>query len=177
MAFRAVYDVTFEAVRRFCMRRLPVSDVNDAVSEVYLIAWRRVDRLPEGTDALPWLYGVARNVVRHVERANRRRFRLNAKAMREPVGSAPDPEVVLVRRAEEEQLATAIARLSVNDQEVIRLRSWEDLTAPAMAEVLGCSVSAAEKRITRAFQRLEKLFEPVDPVIVRPIVLPEEGGA
>lgn len=176
-AFRSAYDATFADVRRFCLRRLPVSDVNDAVSEVYLIAWRKIDQIPQGPEALPWLYGVARNVVRHVERANRRRRRLAVKATREPVGSVPDPEVVLVRRAEDEQLAEAIARLSVNDQEVIRLRSWEELTAPAIADVLGCSVSAAEKRIARAFQRLEKLVEPIDPRVVRPSVIPEEGGA
>jgi RNA polymerase sigma-70 factor (ECF subfamily) len=155
-AFREVYNATFDDVRRFCLRRLPVSDVNDAVSEVYLVAWEKADKMPRGSEALPWLYGVARNVVRHTHRNNRRRLRLAAKSMQQPTGTVPDPEMQIVRRSEDEALISGIGRLSESDQEVIRLRAWEDLTAPAIANVLGCSVSAAEKRITRAFERLEK---------------------
>jgi RNA polymerase sigma-70 factor (ECF subfamily) len=146
----------FDEVRRFCLRRLPVSDVNDAVSEVYLVAWQKADEIPRGDEALRWLYGVARNVVRHTERSNRRRLRLTAKAMREPTSTVLGPEMQVVRHSDDEALATAIGRLSESDQEVIRLRGWEDLNAPAIAQVLGCSVSAAEKRVARAFKRVEK---------------------
>lgn len=155
-AFREVYDATFDDVRRFCMRRLPLSDVNDAVSEVYLVAWQKTDKVPRGDETLLWLYGVARNVVRHIERSNRRRLRLTAKVMQEPAGTVQGPEIQIVRRSDDESLATAIGRLSESDQEVIRLRAWEDLNAPAIAQLLDCSVSAAEKRIARAFNRLER---------------------
>ncbi len=90
--FREVYDATFDDVRRFCLRRLPAADVNDAVAEVYLVAWQRLHRVPRGDEMLPWLYGVARNVVRHAERGNRRRLRLTTKATREPIGTVAGPE-------------------------------------------------------------------------------------
>ena len=171
-----MYDTTFEAVRRFCLRRLTVSDANDAVAEVYLVAWRRADVIPPGEETLPWLYGVAHNVVRRIQRSNHRRFRLTARTMREPVETHPDPEVELIRHAEYQELAAAIKRLSSGDQEVIRLRAWEELPAPAIATVLDCSVSAAEKRITRAFHRLEKLIRPIDGLDARQVIVPEEGG-
>ncbi len=162
--FREVYNATFDDVRRFCLRRLPASDVNDAVSEVYLVAWQKVDKIPRGSEALPWLLGVARNVVRHVGRSNRRRLRLTVKAMSEPTRTGSDPETQLIRRAEDDELAVAISSLSGTDQEVILLRAWEDLSAPTIATVLGCSVSAAEKRVTRAFKRLEQAIKASDRI-------------
>lgn len=174
--FREVYDATFDEVRRFCLRRLPASDVNDAVSEVYLVAWRRVDKVPPGDETLPWLYGVARNVVRHTERSNRRRLRLTTKATREPTAMAAGPETHVVRRAEDEALAAGIGRLSLSDQELVRLRAWEDLPAPAIALVLGCSVSAAEKRVARAFLRLEKTLTARDSQTNLRATFPGEGA-
>lgn len=175
--FREVYNATFNDVRRFCLRRLPVSDVNDAVSEVYLVAWQRADKVPRGSETLPWLYGVARNVVRHAERSNRRRLRLTTKAMREPTGTVASPETQVIRRSEDEALAADIGRLSQSDQEVIRLRAWEDLNAPAIARVLGCSVSAAEKRVTRAFKRLEKTLTARRGLTTRRVTITKRGGA
>jgi len=177
VAFREVYDATFDDVRRFCLRRLPSSDVNDAVSEVYLVAWHKTDRIPRGDEALPWLYGVGRNVVRHIQRSNRRRLRLTAKAMQEPSGTVQGPEMQIVRRSDDESLATAIGRLSESDQEVIHLRAWEDLNAPAIAQVLDCSVSAAEKRITRAFKRLEKTLIARSQVTTRRATIIKKGDA
>lgn len=176
-AFREMYHATFDDVRRFCLRRLPVSDVNDAVSEVYLVAWQKVEAIPQGPEALPWLYGVARNVVRHAERASRRRLRLAAKAVREPTGTVPDLEVQVVRRSEDEELAAAIEGLSGSDREVIRLRAWEGLTAPEIADALGCSVAAAEKRIARAFGRLEKALRIHGSIAPGGVPTPKEGGA
>ena len=47
-SFRRIYDEHFEAVTRYCLRRLPVAEVNDATAEVFLVAWRQIDRVPEG---------------------------------------------------------------------------------------------------------------------------------
>jgi RNA polymerase sigma-70 factor (ECF subfamily) len=83
----------------------------------------------------------------------------------------------IVRRSDDESLATAIGRLSESDQEVIRLRAWEDLNAPAIAQVLDCSVSAAEKRITRAFKRLEKTLTARNDLTSRRATITKKGDA
>ncbi len=174
-AFRKVFDATFDDVRRFCLRRVPLSDVNDAVSEVYLAAWRKADKMPVGSETLPWLYGVARNVVRHIERGNWRRFRLDALAMREPAAAVEAPEIQVIRRSEDAKLAAAIRRLSKRDQDAIRLRAWEELSSPDIAHVLGISVSAAEKRVTRAFKRLEKTLGAWNGVTTRRATVTKRG--
>lgn len=65
-------------------------DADDAVSETYAIAWRRLEDMPAGAE-LGWLIGVARRVL-----ANARRGRRRADALRELIGmqprvSGPDP--------------------------------------------------------------------------------------
>jgi hypothetical protein len=53
-----------------------VADVNDATAEVFLVAWKKLGLVPAGDETLPWLYGVARNVVRNADRSSRRSGRL-----------------------------------------------------------------------------------------------------
>ena len=49
----------------------------DAVSETFLVAWRRLADVPTGADTLPWLYGVARRVLANQRRGNQRRADLS----------------------------------------------------------------------------------------------------
>jgi RNA polymerase sigma-70 factor (ECF subfamily) len=78
-AFRVVFDEHHDAVHAvhlFCLRRLGADDGNDATAEVFLVAWRRMDSMPGRDETLPWLYGVARNVVRNNRRRRQRTARL-----------------------------------------------------------------------------------------------------
>lgn len=74
-----MYNLYFDPVARYCLRRLPEHSAQDAVSDVFLTAWRRFDSIPQGDQSLPWLYGIARNVVRNADRSGRRSMRLSAK--------------------------------------------------------------------------------------------------
>lgn len=152
--FRRIYDEHMEAVTRYCLRRLPVADVNDATAEVFLVAWSKIDRIPDGAESLPWLYGVARNVVRNTARSTRRSGRLTTRLRSLARSQAPDPSAVVVRRRQDEALLGAMAKLSIDDQEILRLRAYEGLTAPEIAMVLDISSEAAKKRVTRALGRL-----------------------
>lgn len=48
------------------------SDAQDAVAEVFLTAWRRLDELPAGDAARVWLYATARRVIANQRRSSRR---------------------------------------------------------------------------------------------------------
>ena len=60
-------------IYNYCFRRVGSWAVaEDLVSIVFLEAWRRVDKqLPSGKE-LPWLFGIATNVVRNRRRSERR---------------------------------------------------------------------------------------------------------
>ena len=171
--FRGVFDAHFVEVQRYCMRRLRTADANDATSEVFLVAWRRIDAVPAGDEALPWLIGVARNVVRNAVRSNNRSVRLASKVSNDIVEEQKGPETQVVMSSQFEEVQAVLDGLREDDREVIRLRMWEEMTAPQIATVLGCSTSAAEKRITRAWSRLTKAVERNQTVRPREL---EKGG-
>lgn len=152
--FRRLYDEHFVAIRSYCLRRLPVAEVNDAVAEVFLVVWRRIGDVPEGDAATLWLYGIARNVVRNVDRSTRRRTRLEGRLRPFEQRSAIDPETVVVRRSEDGELLEKLAKLRPADQEVLRLSVWEELTNAEIAEVLGIDAHAVTMRLSRARNRL-----------------------
>ncbi len=64
--FEQVFRDHQAAVRAYALRRVDEARAQDAVSETFLIAWRRFDVLP--AEPLPWLFGTTRRVL-----ANQRR--------------------------------------------------------------------------------------------------------
>lgn len=160
--FNALFAQGYDDVLRYCLRRLPVADANDAASDVFVVAWRRIGSAPSGDDARLWLYGIARNVVRNSRRSARRSIRLRSKV----AGLAPEtvdgPEHQVVQRDDLRHTLAALDRLSAKDQEVLRLRAMERLEIDEIARVLDCSAEAARKRFERAAKRLQsKVGSPV----------------
>ena len=156
LRFQELYDGNFEAIRNFCIRRLPVEEVNDAVAEVFTIAWRRLPDIPTGDEQRMWLYGVARNVVRNTDRSIRRQTRLFGRLGGLAPSHDPGPETVVVRRSEDDNVVAALRSLPETDQEVLRLSAWEELTNVEIANLLDLDPHAVTMRISRARNRLAK---------------------
>ncbi len=84
-AFVVVFDRHFDAIRRYVARRLGVDLAADLAAETFMRAFdarRRYDR--RRRDALPWLYGIAANVVRRELRDEERRSRRAPRRRPEP---------------------------------------------------------------------------------------------
>lgn len=155
-AFRRIYDDCFPAIQSYCIRRVPLGEVNDTVAEVFLVAWRRIDDAPPAEEAPLWLYGIARNVIRNSQRAGRRRLRLRAKAQGVRAASTPNPETIVVRRSEDEEVLRALDALRPTDREVLRLSIWEELTNAEIAGLLDLDPHAVTMRLTRARKRMAR---------------------
>lgn len=157
--FRSLFDAHHRELHAYCLRRLPVEDANEAVSEVFLVALRRADRIPDKGEALLWLYGVARNVVRNHQRSNWRRSNLTLRHQSMAVPPEDGPEVLLVRSEDQRAVAEAIETLRPADQELIRLKIWEELSNGAVGAILGITERAVEGRYTRAIKKLSKTLD------------------
>ena len=154
--FDQIFAEHYESVSRYCHRRLPPDDANDATAEVFVVAWRKIEKVPWGDETLPWLFGVSRNEVRRARRSNSRPGSLHTKLGGQASYPDASPEVVVVRNADHKQLQAALGRLKPKDQEVLRLRAYEHLTLAEISIVLGCSVPAAKQRSARAIKRLRR---------------------
>jgi len=152
--FRRIYGTHFGAVRDYCFRRLAPADANDATAEVFLVVWRRLDSVPAGDATRPYLYGIARNTVANIQRTGNRRSRLRAKVSAMPADLMAGPETHVVQRDEARRVIAALDGLSAKDQELLRLKAWEQLPNDEIAAVMGLSKRAVETRLTRARKKL-----------------------
>jgi RNA polymerase sigma factor (sigma-70 family) len=153
----ALWSEHISALVLYALRRCPTrADAFDVVSEVYLVAWRRIGDVPAGADARPWLFGVARNVVKNVERGERRRSRLSERLMREvDVVVLDDTE----RSDDAMRLHAAINALETDSRELLMLVSFDGLTIAEAASALGIPAGTARVRLHRVRALLRKKLE------------------
>jgi len=146
--FRAYYPV----VNGYVRRRAETGVVDDLVNEVFMVAWRRFDRVPQ--DPRSWLLAVARNVLGTHIRGARRVRALQARLATVTVewGTA-DEQLTGI------DVAAALAELRPNDREALMLINWEGLTPTEAARVLGESPAAFRVRLHRARSRFRALLE------------------
>jgi RNA polymerase sigma-70 factor, ECF subfamily len=152
--FRLLYEAHGADLRAYCRRRLSPDEAEDATSETFAVAWRRLDSIPTGHDARLWLYGVAKNVVRNMNRTGNRRLRLVSKLGNSGEPMTSGPAEVAVTRSEHDEVIACLSQLKRGDQELLRLHAWEELSRQDIAEVLGISVPAVDMRLHRAIRRL-----------------------
>jgi RNA polymerase sigma factor (sigma-70 family) len=155
--FRALFEAHYPRVRRFAHHRaLTEADADDLVSEVFTVAWRRLDDVPHD-DALPWLLVVATNVWRNQARSARR-YRAALIRLPRPEPAPPPPEPADLA------LARALAALGPDEREILRLVAWDGLTSRQLAHVLDVPEGTARSRLHRARRRLAaRLAEPQRP--------------
>jgi RNA polymerase sigma factor (sigma-70 family) len=129
------------------------SDAQDAVSEVFLVAWRRLDEVAH-TDARRWLYATARRVIANQARANARRSKLQETLDAERIGAPPTNEDLVGS-----QVMEALAALGAGDREVLLLTEWEGLTPAEIAAVVRRPAVTVRGRLHRARRRFRAAFE------------------
>jgi len=145
--FELVAAQVYEPLQRYLGRRATPDDAADALSEVLLTVWRRLDDVP--TDfPLPWCYGVARRCLANQRRGAKRHLRLVERITSE-ASTSPSHEI------DDPVLEAALSELSEADQELLRLWAWEQLEPREIATVLQTTPNAVSLRLTRAKAKLE----------------------
>lgn len=174
--FEALYRQHLRAVSVYCGRRVDPDRVQDAVAEIFVVMWRRLDDVPDGEAALWWLYRVASRVLGHDWRGTQRRRRLTDRLGSGRPSTPQTPEEAAINGDEIERVLEATARLDGNDAEILRLFAWEQLGASQIAAVLEITPNAVHQRLHRARQRLVREFDLVDSDPVSFRAAGTEGG-
>jgi len=153
-AFKEIFERHFESVHRFVARQLDLECADDATAEVFLRALRGVSGYQaRSPDALPWLLGIAANVVR-AELRDRYRSRVRSLELigaREHSARA-DGELETVGRLAEVQ--RALNTLSSEEREPLLMFAWLDQPYESIAVALGIPVGTVRSRIARARRQL-----------------------
>jgi RNA polymerase sigma factor (sigma-70 family) len=156
--FSALFERTHVALLGYAVRRVAdPADAADVVAETFLVAWRRLEDVPVGEQARPWLFGVARRVLANHYRGERRRVAL-ADRLRDSLHEAvPPPEV-----REPTAVERALDRLPDDDRELLRLLAWEELAREEIAVAMGLTRGAVRVRLHRARTKLKQAMEDID---------------
>lgn len=160
-SFAAIFDRHHLAVHRYVARRTSGAQADDLASLTFIVAFeRRRSFQATSTTALPWLLGIATNLLHDRRRRERREhgaLRLLA-AEREPArsvsiagGAREDPRT--------EALAGALAALDPGQLDVLLLYAWEELSYEQIAEALEIPLGTVRSRLARARAHLRSRLE------------------
>lgn len=154
--FERVYEAYHRQVYAYFRRRTDLPGAQDCAAETFLLAWRRLDRVPEGEAALPWLYAAARRVLANHNRTSRRFARLVGRLVGQTAPDPPRPETVVLRHEAEQEVRDGLDRLRPDDRELLRLAFWEEVPREQLAGLCRCTPHALSQRIQRAEARLAR---------------------
>jgi RNA polymerase sigma factor (sigma-70 family) len=156
MEFTRVYDEHVWRVYGFLAYRLgdrnAAEDLTQATFERALRAWSRFD--PRRASESTWLLAIARNLL--IDHHRRDRSHLTEPIEEHLAPVVPGPEEQFTRSPE---LATALARLSGRDLEVIALRFGGDMSGPEIAQLLGLTLANVQQILSRSLRKLRGLLE------------------
>ncbi|MBU2662427.1 RNA polymerase sigma factor [Actinoplanes bogorensis] len=156
-SFGAVFDRHATTIHRYLSRRVGGTLADDLTAETFLTAFQnRFAYDGSRPDALPWLYGIAANLLRGHRRTEVRMYRALARTGKDPALASHDDVVAAQVTASEHVrvLAGALARLSPGERDVLTLISQAQLSYPEVAEALGIPVGTVRSRLHSARKRL-----------------------
>ena len=163
-AFGELYSRHVQAVHGFFRSRAPQHVSGELTAETFAQAAlsRRSFRDEADGSALPWLYGIARNLLRRyltdkrIETRARERLGMPLRTYELDIEAANE-RLDAERFAPE--LAAALDSLPLGQRQALQLRVVDDLPYEQVANSLGCSEVAARIRVTRALGTLSRVLK------------------
>jgi RNA polymerase sigma factor (sigma-70 family) len=160
-AFAQVYERHARRIHAFLAARASVDVASELTAETFAQAALSLRRFRDEFDgsALPWLYGIARNLLRRYYEdqriASRARERLGMPLTTYDLDLDAEHDRLDAKR-EHGALAAAIADLSESHRDALRLRILDERPYADVATSLGCSQVAARIRVSRALGALSR---------------------
>jgi RNA polymerase sigma-70 factor (ECF subfamily) len=162
------YDKHARELLRFCGRRVGPELAEDVVAATFLIAIERRADFDRGRSAevLPWLYGIATNVLRRHRRDEERAYRALARAGVDPLlrtdGMTDGPEQRVGERTDASRrtraVAGVLAALPRRQRDVLLLVAVGGLPYEDVATALGIPIGSVRSALHRARQKLRAVL-------------------
>ncbi|WP_427888855.1 RNA polymerase sigma factor [Kribbella sp. GL6] len=161
--FAHLFDRYAVTIHRYIARRLGRTEADDLLGQTFLIAFERRHRYAGTADgALPWLYGIATNLIRRRRRDEVRQYRAYSRAGddRHPDLLATDVAARVDAASASRLLTGVLARLRPAERDVLLLYAWEDLSYAEIALALDLPIGTVRSRLHRARRALRSALGP-----------------
>jgi RNA polymerase sigma factor (sigma-70 family) len=170
--FGEIFDRHAQAIFRFLGRRIGADDAGDVLGDVFLTAFEargRYDR--RRPTALPWLYGIARNLLgkHYRQRASELRALERIVGQDDPHDHADAVTATVDAQTQLRGMGKLLGELPAGERDALLLYAWEDLTYGEIASALGIPIGTVRSRLNRVRQRLRAATDEIERVrSVRP---------
>ncbi|MEM9452956.1 MAG: RNA polymerase sigma factor [Myxococcota bacterium] len=148
----------FFSVTRFFESRAPASAVDDLVQSTFERCVTASTQIRDGLRIRAYLLAIARNELLMFLRSGRARPAQTDAELEEPTRAS----WLANYRSEQRLLLLALRRLPDEQQLVIELHYWEELTLAEVAEVMQIPLNTVKTRLHRARGRLAKEIEQLE---------------
>ncbi len=134
-------------------------EARDISQEVFVQVFRSLGSFRRGSRFATWLYRIAVNrAVDGARSAKNRRWLPLMETLSATPDPADSPEKVLDRHTGQDMVQKALQQVPIQHRDVLVLRYYQDLSVEEIAEVLGCSVTAAKVRLHRARHHFKEMY-------------------
>jgi RNA polymerase sigma factor (sigma-70 family) len=170
--FGAIFDRHADAIFRYLARRIGPDDASDVLADVFLAAFEarhRYDR--HVAAALPWLYGIASNLLRkhYRQRAGELRMLERLVEGRERGDHADAVAGAIDAHVQVRTIAKLLDELPSGERDTLLLHAWEALTYEEVARALNIPVGTVRSRLNRTRRRIRAGIDEIDRIrSVRP---------
>ncbi len=160
-----IFDRHFDAIHGYLRRRIGDDLADELASQTFLTAFDhrcRYDR--SRSDARPWLFGIATNLLRNHKRHELRELRAYARAGIDPLPDALDGTEERIDASNMRQrLAAALEQIPSDEADVLLLYALAALSYTEIAQALEIPVGTVRSRLSRARERFRKLLGLEEP--------------
>lgn len=149
------------AIYKFAAKRVGPQDAEDVVSRVFEKAFSVRDRYAvDRSNCLPWLYGIAVNVVGDHIRKQRVAIYVYPidQVEGQVAGSDPSPEAEVLNAGLSDDLNEALSRLPVTSRDALLLHVLEEMSYVEISEALEVPIATVGSKIHRAKRKLVTLL-------------------
>jgi RNA polymerase sigma-70 factor, ECF subfamily len=156
--FTIIFNRHYRSVYGYVSRRVGRVIADDLAAETFVRAFERRSAYdPRAERALPWLLGIAVNLIAHHRRSEARQFRALASA-----ASFEPREVAAIEGSlvgSSRRLVSGLEQLDDYDREALLLYAWGDLKYVEIAQALGIPTGTVRSRIHRARRKLREALD------------------
>jgi RNA polymerase sigma-70 factor (ECF subfamily) len=160
LAWEALVEDHQEAVFRLAYLLIGnADDAEDIAQETFIAAYKALHTFDRSRPLRPWLLSIAANRARNTYRSVSRYSAAIGRFAKTLSGTAASAEAISTRNDEERSLWKAIQRLKHEDQQIIYLRYFLELSVPDTADTLDIAPGTVKSRLHRALERLKIIIE------------------
>ena len=163
-AFAEFYAATYQKQYRFACTYLKDSYLaQDAVQEIFILAFKNIRKLKEPTLAVAWLNQIAFRVCYNMQKKQKRydeeMNEYNAEGFEANLKANSSPEQDVVEIDEKEYLLTQVMKLPLSESQAIILKYYKNMKLDEIADVLDISKSSVKRYLKSGREHLASILQ------------------